>query len=118
MSTQEIANRLVELCRKGDYETCYKELYSPNAKSIEPNKSFGPPVVEGMEAIHKKGEMFNNMVEEMHGGTVGDPIVAGNYFSLVMSMDVTFKGQPRKNDSELCMYKVEDGKIVSEQFFY
>jgi len=23
MTTQEVANRLVELCRQGDYETCY-----------------------------------------------------------------------------------------------
>lgn len=118
MTTQEIANRLVELCRKGEYETCYKELFSPNAKSIEPTADFGPPVSDGMEAILAKGQKFQEMVEEMHGGSVGDPIVAGNYFSCTMTMDVTFKGQPRKQESEICLYKVEDGKIVSEQFFW
>jgi len=29
MTTTEIANRLVELCRKGDFTACYEELYSP-----------------------------------------------------------------------------------------
>lgn len=118
MTTQEIANRLVELCRKGDYATCYKELYSPNAKSIEPNSDFGPPVTEGMDNILKKGEAFNEMIEEMHGGTVGAPIVAGNHFSCAMMVDWTMKGMGRQKMEELCVYKVEDGKIVSEQFFF
>ena len=117
MSTQEIANRLVELCRKGDYETCYQELYSPDAVSIEPNDNFGPPRTEGMDAIRKKGEAFNAMIEEMHGGSVGDPIVAGNYFSCTMMVDWTMKGMGRQKMEEICVYKVEDGKIVSEQFF-
>ena len=117
MSTQEIANRLVELCRKGDYETCYKELYSPQAVSIEADDSFGPRRAEGMEAIRKKGEMFNEMIEEIHGGTVGDPIVAGDCFSCAMMVDWTMKGMGRQQMEEICVYKVEDGKIVLEQFF-
>jgi hypothetical protein len=32
-------------------------------------------------------------------------------------MDVTMKGRPRETMSELWVYKVKDGKIVSEQFF-
>ena len=28
MTTQEIANRLVELCRAGEYVMCYDELFS------------------------------------------------------------------------------------------
>lgn len=118
MTTQEIADRLVELCRKGEYETCYAELYSPKAKSIEPTADFGPPVVEGMDNIRKKGEMFQSMIQEMHGGEIGDPVVAGNHFSCRMMMDWTMKGREREQVEEICVYKVEDGKIVSEQFFY
>ena len=118
MSTQEVANRLVELCRKGEYETCYKELYSPNAVSIEPNADFGPPRTEGMEAIRKKGEAWSAMIEEMHGSSVGDPVVAGNHFSCAMMVDWTMKGAGRQKMEEICVYKVEDGKIVSEQFFF
>ncbi len=37
MTTQEIANRLVELCQKGDFETAQKELFAEDAVSIEPH---------------------------------------------------------------------------------
>jgi hypothetical protein len=71
-----------------------------------------------LDAIKKKGEQFNEMVEEMHGGYVGEPIVAGNYIALAMGMDVTFKGMGRKKMDEIAIYEVRDGKIVKEQFFY
>ncbi|MEM7382685.1 MAG: SnoaL-like domain-containing protein [Bacteroidota bacterium] len=35
-----------------------------------------------------------------------------------MEMDVTFKGAPRTKMSEICLYKVENGKIVWEEFFF
>jgi hypothetical protein len=57
------------------------------------------------------------MVEEMHGGSVSEPLVAENTFAFVMSMDMTMKGKGRMNVGELCVYQVKDGKIVSEQFF-
>jgi hypothetical protein len=33
-------------------------------------------------------------------------------------MDITFKGMGRVPMEEIALYKVADGKIVSEQFFY
>jgi hypothetical protein len=119
MTTQEVANKLVEYCRTGQWDKATAELYSPNAVSIEmPGQEGFPERVEGMEAIAQKGEMWNSMVEEFHGIEVSDPIVAGDHFSCTMAMDITMKGAPRKKDPELCVYRVEDGKIVSEQFFY
>jgi len=40
MTTQEIATKLVDLCRKGDFETVYRELYSPDCVSIEKEQFF------------------------------------------------------------------------------
>lgn len=118
MTVQEIANRLVELSRLGDYETIYKELFSPDAVSIEP-KGAPMELVEGLEAIYKKGEMFQSMVQEMHSSFVGDPIVAGDHFSCTMGMEITYKGAPGPSkEEEICLYKVANGKIVKEQFFY
>ncbi len=118
MTTQEIANRLVELCRKGEYETAYQELYSPDIVSIEVE---GAPnhIVKGFDGLAKKGEEFQSMLQEMHSNAVGDPIVAGNFFSCTMSMTVTFKGASGPvTEDEICVYEVKDGKIVKEQFFY
>ena len=117
-STQEIATRLVELCRAGDYATCYAELFAPHAVSIEPDSAPEPRRAEGKDAIKKKGEVWQSMIEEVHGGSVGDPVVVGNWFACQMMADWTMKGQGRSKMEELCVYKVENGKVVSEQFFF
>lgn len=117
MKTEEVANRLVDLCRKGDFETIYRELYHQDAISQEPE---GTPwgTVQGMAELAKKGEMWNASMEEMHGSTVSDPVVADNFFSCAMSFDATFKETGRQQMEEICLYEVKDGKIVKEQFFY
>lgn len=117
MTTQEIAEKLVSYCRTGEFEKCYQELYSPECVSIEP-KGAMVEVANGMEEIAKKGENWNSMVAEMHGARVGDPIVAGSHFSLSMWNDITFNDGNRMEMDEICVYEVQDGKIVKEQFFY
>jgi ketosteroid isomerase-like protein len=118
MTTQEVANRFHELAQSGQWDKIQEELYADDAVSIEPPKSQGLQSVEGKEAIRKKGEMFNEMVEEMHGGYSREPQVAGNFFSVVMGMDVTMKGAGRMKMDEIAVYEVKDGKIVKEQFFF
>ena len=118
MTTQQIATRLAELCRLGQFEAAQKELYADDAISIEPYETpeFSKET-KGLDAIIEKGHKFESMVETMHGASVSEPLVADNSFAFVMSMDLTMKGQGRMKMSELCVYQVKDGKVVSEQFF-
>ena len=116
MTTQEIANKLVQACREGKYDEAYK-MYSPNCRSIEPEGSPWPEAV-GMEAIAAKGKQWQESVEEVHSGYVSDPIVADGWFSVQMKSDVTFKERGRSTIDEICVYEVKDGQIVREQFFY
>ena len=121
MDTREVANRLVELCRDGKGQQAQDELYANDAVSVEMDgmeASGMPTVAKGMDAIREKGRVFNEGIEAVHGGTVGDPIVVGNWFSVTMTMDATMKGRGRVNMEEICVYQVKDGKIVREQFFY
>jgi hypothetical protein len=118
MTTREVADQLYALCNEGKYEQAQKTLYSADAKSIEPAHSPGLQTVEGLDNIIKKGDQFQAMVEEVHGGWVSAPLVGGNYISMAMGMDVTMKGMGRMQMEEVCVYQVKDGKIVSEQFFY
>ena len=118
MNTQEVANRLVELCRIGKVDICQAELFADNAQSIESNENFGPILTDGLTAIKAKSVHFQSMVEEFHGATISDPIVTGNCFALTWVFDATMKGQGRMTLAEICVYKVENGKIVLEQFFY
>ncbi|WP_378174628.1 SnoaL-like domain-containing protein [Aquimarina sp. SS2-1] len=117
MNTQEVANRLVELCRKGENMQALKELYADNIVSKEmpgaPNA-----IVQGKDAVTKKSQDWYASVEEFHGGEISDPVVAENHFTCKMTMDCTFKGQGRMQMEELAIYNVNNGKIVEEQFFY
>lgn len=117
MTTQEVANRFSELAQQGNFEQILKELFADHAKSIEPEA--GPfETVAGLDQIIAKGNKFHETVEEMHGGYTSGILVAGNYFTCTMGMDVTLKGAGRVKLDEVAVYKVEEGKIVSEQFFY
>ena len=118
MSTQEVANHLIELSRQGKIQDVLKDLFAVDAVSIEPNDSMGPKIVNGLPAIIEKGKMFDSMVEAFHGAKISDPVVAGNYFSISWWIDMTMKGRGRSQMQEICVYKVENGKIVSEQFFF
>lgn len=120
MTTQDVANRFNELAQAGQWDKIQEELFAENAVSIEPPQAaaMGMGNAEGMDAIKKKGEAFNQMVEEMHGGFTTAPVVGGNFFSVGMGMDVTMKGAGRMKMEEIAVYEVKDGKIVREQFFF
>lgn len=117
MKTDEIAQRLVNLCREVKWEQAQKELYAENAVSIEPHAT---PVfakeTRGLSAIVEKGRKFAAMVEQFHSTQVSEPLVVRNAFACTTRLDVTMKGQGRMTLTELCVYEVKDGKIVSEQF--
>ncbi len=117
MTTQQTAQRLTELCRKGDWETAQRELFSDDAVSIEPYETpeFAKEIT-GLENIVEKGHKFESMVETMHSLEVSDPLVAGNSIALTLKMDVTMKGQGNMKMTELCVYRLKDGKIISEEF--
>ncbi|MEO8109642.1 MAG: SnoaL-like domain-containing protein [Ginsengibacter sp.] len=118
MTTKEIAILLVEMCRAGKVEEAKEELFAEDVISIEPAEGLLAKETKGMEAIRKKAELFISHVENFYGVVLSEPVIAGDYFSISWDTDIQMKGQERKTDSELCLYKVKDGKIISEQFFY
>lgn len=120
MTTREIADRFFQLSQEFKWKEIQEELYDENAVSIEPEGAAAQGLrnVEGLDSIKKKGEEFDNMVEEMHGGYTGKPIVAGNHFAVAMGLEATFKGVGRQKMDEIAVYEVRDGKIVKEQFFF
>lgn len=117
MNTQEVATRLVELCRIGENMQAIKELYDQNVVSKE-MPGWQNERVSGKDNVLKKSEDWYASVEEFHGGEISDPVVAGDHFSCSMKMDCTFKEQGRMQIEEVCVYQVNNGKITEEQFFY
>jgi len=118
MTTKEVADQLVKMCREGKVEEAKQELFTEDTLSIEPTEGVLPKETKGLRAIQKKAGLFISVVEHFYGSTITEPIVAGDYFSVAWDTDIQMKGQERQTMSEICLYKVKDGKIVSEQFFY
>lgn len=118
MTTQEVANQLVALCREGKIDEVQQTLFANDAQSIEANDMMGPKVATGLEAIKAKSVAFQSGVEEFHTAKISDPIVAGNSFAITWVLDATFKGRGRMTIEEVCVYQVKDDKITLEQFFY
>jgi len=120
MTTREVADRFYELAKENKFDAIQDELYSTHAVSVEPPGAAaqGLQDAKGLDAIKKKGEEFNNMVEEIHSGYCSEPVVGGNFFSVAMGMEVTMKGAGRVNMDEIAVYEVKDGKIIKEQFFF
>jgi limonene-1,2-epoxide hydrolase len=117
MTNKQIAERLVTLCREAKWETAQTELFAADAVSIESETSPAfQKETKGLPAIIEKGHKFGAMVETMHALLVSEPVVAGSSFACTMRLDATMKGQGRMDMTELCVYEVKDGKIVSEQF--
>ncbi|MBC7400451.1 MAG: nuclear transport factor 2 family protein [Mucilaginibacter sp.] len=117
MSTQEVAEKLVQYCREGKNVDAINELYADNIVSKEmegvPNN-----VTTGKANVLAKTIDWYNSVEEIHSGVISDPLVAGNHFTVTMDMDVTYKKSGRMPMSEIAVFEVKDGKIVADQFYY
>lgn len=117
MTTEQLAARLIELCRDGKFKEAQDELYAVDAASVEPEGSHWPSV-KGIEHLNAKVAQWNDMVEEVHGLGVSDPTIAGPFFSVRMTFDLTLKGGISQKGDQIAVYKVKDGKIVLEHFFY
>jgi hypothetical protein len=110
----EIASRLASLCSDHKFIDAYNELFSEHAVSIDPVYKNEP--LTGLAGLLERERQFlaNNDIDEIK---ISDPLFAGNYFTVTLSMVFTPKGQESKKVEELCVYKVENGKIASQQFF-
>lgn len=121
-ATQQVANRLCELCSKGQNLDAIKELYADNARHIEVMAAPGcDRISEGKADVLGKAEKFHKTTT-IHSATVGKPIVNGDQFVVPMGLDCTSSEGPmaghRMQISETALYTVKNGKITEAKFFY
>ena len=119
MTTREVADELVQMCREGKFTEAVAKLYADDVVSLE---AMAPPggsrESRGLEAVKAKGDWWQAN-HEVHSSSVEGPLVAGSHFAATFKMDVTFKPQNRRfHMEEVAVYKVENGKVVHEEFFY
>jgi len=119
MTTQEVANRLVHLCKEGKFGEAIATLYSEDIVSVEAGAPPGKSrETKGLDGVKAKGEWWAAN-HEVHIAVVEGPLVAGIHFSVAFKFDVTSKPLNRRFQmDEIALYRVEGGKVVYEEFFY
>src|SRR3569833_3928499 len=121
MTTQQVANRYYELASQNKWMELQDQLHDDNVTCREPEHAAARGVqvlTQGKDAVRAKGDANRQMIETIHSQYCSEPLVAGDFLSVVLKRDVSFKNRPRMALEELCIFKVVNGKIVSEQFFY
>jgi len=117
MTVQDVANRLVQLCREAKNLDAVNELYDDDIVSLEPE---GSPVKKktGKKEVLDANNRWFDSVDEIHSVAVSAPLLSENTFACTMKIDASYKEHGRMTMDELCVYEVKDGKIIKEQFFY
>jgi ketosteroid isomerase-like protein len=119
MTTREVGEKLVALCRQNKPYEAMETLYDPKIVSVEavPMES-GQREVRGLEGCIAKGKDFDSRFE-VHSAVAEGPYPHDDRFAVFFKYETTHKpsGQ-RMTLDEIALYTVKDGKIVREEFFY
>ena len=115
VNTQEIATKLVELCKTGQNQAAIATLYATDIVSYEATEPM--LVTRGIEGVKGKNTWWTDN-HTMHSGTARGPWINGEQFVVEFTYDVTPKATGvRTQLNEAALYTVRGGKIVEERFF-
>ena len=117
MNTEEVATKLVEYCRKGEWMKAVDDLYAKGIVSVEAHTMENMPAeMRGIDQVRGKTEWWEKNME-VHSGKVTGPFVARDTFVVEFDVDVTDKASKKRMQmSEVGIYKVKDGKVAREEF--
>jgi ketosteroid isomerase-like protein len=117
MNTEEVATKLVEFCRKGEWMKAIDELYAKDIVSVEPRAMENMPAeMRGIDQVRGKTEWWEKNME-VHSAKVSGPFVARDTFVVQFDVDVTDKASKKRMQmSEVGIYTVKDGKVSREEF--
>jgi SnoaL-like domain len=117
MSTQEVAEKVVELVRQQAWYKALDTLYDKDIVSVEASASEGESAEKrGIDQLRGKIDWWLNAME-VHGFTAKGPFVAHDRFVVQYDADVTEKNSKKRFQlSEVGVYTVKNGKIVREEF--
>ena len=117
MSTEDVAMRLVELCKGTEWKKAVDDLYANDIVSVEPREVAGMPAeMRGIDKVRGKNDWWEKNME-VHDSKVSGPFVAGDTFVVRFDIDATDRNsQKRMHMSEVGIYTVKDDKVVREKF--
>ena len=117
MNTEEVATKLVEYCRKGEWMKAVDDLYAKGIVSVEAHTMENMPAeMRGIDQVRGKTEWWEKNME-VHSGKVTGPFVARDTFVVEFDVDVTDKASNKRMQmSEVGIYSVKDGRVAREEF--
>jgi ketosteroid isomerase-like protein len=117
MNTEEVAIKLMEYCRNGEWMKAVDELYAKDIVSVEAHAMENMPAeMRGIDQVRGKTEWWEKNFE-VHSAKVGGPFVARDTFVVQFDIDVTEKASNKRMQmSEVGIYTVKDGKVAREEF--
>ena len=117
MNTEEVATKLVELCREGKFREAMESLYAQDVVSVEAQEMENMPAeMRGLDQVRGKTDWWEQNME-VHNAEVTGPFVARDTFVVQFDIDVTEKtSKKRMQMSEVGIYTVKDGKVAREEF--
>ena len=117
MSTQEVAEKVVELVRQQAWYKALDTLYDKDIVSVEASASEGESAEKrGIDEVRGKIDWWLNAME-VHSFKANGPFVAHDRFVVQYDADVTEKNSKKRFQlSEVGVYTVKNGKIVREEF--
>jgi ketosteroid isomerase-like protein len=116
-NTEEVATKLVDYCRKGEWMKAVDDLYADDIVSVEARAMENMPAeMRGIDQVRGKTEWWGKNFE-VHSAKVGGPFVARDTFVVQFDIDVTDKASNKRMQmSEVGIYTVKDGKVAREEF--
>jgi len=120
MTTLEIGQKYVALCKEGKNQECLDTLFDKGAVSVE---AFSPPgagdrTSKGLDAIRAKSKWWTEN-HTVHKAEVTGPYPHDNRFAVRFVFDVTNKPSgKRMTMDEIGLFTVEADRITREEFFY
>ena len=117
MNTEEVAQKLVEYCRKGEWMQAVNDLYAKDIVSVEPREMENMPAeMRGIDQVRGKTEWWEKNMQ-VHSAKVTGPFVARDTFVVQFDVDVTDKASNKRMQmSEVGIYIVKEGKVAREEF--
>jgi len=117
MNTEEVAKKLVEFCRNGEWMKAIDDLYAKDIVSVEAQAMENMPAeMRGIDQVRGKTDWWEKNME-VHSAKVSGPFVARDTFVVQFDIDVTDKGSKKRMQmSEAGIYTVKDGKVSREEF--
>src|SRR5207244_12731712 len=87
-TTEEVATKLVDYCRKGEWMKAVDDLYAKDIVSVEANAMENMPAeMRGIDKVRGKTEWWEKKME-VYSAKVGGSFIDGERFVMYLTEDV------------------------------